>query len=70
MMASITGTLLAVDLSAASANFAAGFGTLGALAPTGRLGTEDQGRGGDVDLSTEHGFAQFDFADGRTFLIV
>ena len=63
MMARITGALLAVDLAAASANFAAGLSRLGSLTLGGQLAANNQVDGGLVDLGGEDAFAQLDLAD-------
>lgn len=60
MVASVAGALLTVDLTAASANLAAGLGGLGALALGGQLAANDQVQDALVDLGGEDRFAQLD----------
>ena len=63
MVACIAGALLAVDLTAAAADFAAGLGGLGALALGGQLAANDQVQDALVDLGGEDRFAQLDLTD-------
>ena len=70
MVASITGALLTVDLTTTAADLSAGLGTLGALALSGQVGTDDQMHGGFIDRGSENRVAQFNLANGRAFHIV
>ena len=64
MVACVAGALLAVDLTAAAADFAAGLGGLGALALGGQLAANDQVQDALVDLGGEDRFAQLDLPAG------
>ena len=70
MVTRVAGALLAVDLTAAAADLAAGEGALRALALVCQNGADDQMHSGGVDGSGKELLAQLHFADGRAFHVI